>query len=386
MPPSPGSAWAFLVVGSLLLPTVDLGTARTGMPAQQNQQPAPAPAPGAPAFQAFSKYDFVPGEKVIALDDFTQDEIGDFPARWNTNGSGEIVAIAGKPGRWLKLTRGGYFTPEFVSTLPDNVTIEFDLIVAPTFNSGIPLYVALGELSDVKEVAAWQYATHNVSFTAHPGVTDGVSDMQTRQDGESAPPSRADTPQLAAQSGNPVHISIWRQRQRLRVYFNEAKVWDVPRALAASAKLNALVFFAGNVDQGLEYHLANLRVAAGAPDARNKLLTEGKWATHGILFDVNSDRIKGESYGTLKEIAGVLTENVGVKVQIVGHTDADGDEAANMDLSKRRAAAVKAALTREFGIDPSRMETDGKGESQPVDKNDNPAGKANNRRVEFIRK
>jgi outer membrane protein OmpA-like peptidoglycan-associated protein len=73
-------------------------------------------------------------------------------------------------------------------------------------------------------------------------------------------------------------------------------------------------------------------------------------------------------------------------VVIVGHTDSDGDDAANMDLSKRRAASVKSALVSEFKIDTSRLDTDGKGESQPIDKNDNPAGKANNRRVEFIRK
>ena len=101
---------------------------------------------------------------------------------------------------------------------------------------------------------------------------------------------------------------------------------------------------------------------------------------------MNSDRIKPESYGSLKEIAGVLTENTDLKVQIAGHTDSDGDDAANLDLSKRRAASVKAALTREFGIDAGRMDADGKGESQPVDSNTTPAGKANNRRVEFIRK
>jgi outer membrane protein OmpA-like peptidoglycan-associated protein len=88
----------------------------------------------------------------------------------------------------------------------------------------------------------------------------------------------------------------------------------------------------------------------------------------------------------LKEVSGVLTENSGLKVQIVGHTDADGDDAANMDLSKRRAASVKAALINEFKIDADRLETDGKGETQPIDKNDTPAGKANNRRVEFIKR
>jgi OOP family OmpA-OmpF porin len=88
----------------------------------------------------------------------------------------------------------------------------------------------------------------------------------------------------------------------------------------------------------------------------------------------------------LKEIATVLTENAELKVQIVGHTDSDGDEAANLDLSRRRAASVKAALATQFSIDGGRMETDGKGEGQPVEMNDTPAGKANNRRVEFIKR
>jgi outer membrane protein OmpA-like peptidoglycan-associated protein len=88
----------------------------------------------------------------------------------------------------------------------------------------------------------------------------------------------------------------------------------------------------------------------------------------------------------LKEITGVLGENADLKVTIVGHTDADGDDASNLDLSKRHAAAVRNALVSEFKIDAARMDTDGKGESQPIDKNDNPAGKANNRRVEFIKK
>jgi len=70
----------------------------------------------------------------------------------------------------------------------------------------------------------------------------------------------------------------------------------------------------------------------------------------------------------------------------VGHTDSDGDDARNLDLSRRRAASVRGVLAKEFAIEESRMDADGKGESQPVDKNDTSAGKANNRRVEFIKK
>ena len=129
----------------------------------------------------------------------------------------------------------------------------------------------------------------------------------------------------------------------------------------------------------------NLRLAVGAPDTRNKLLTEGKFVTSGIHFDVNSDKIKPDSYGILKEVATVLKENEAVKIKIVGHTDSDGDDAKNMELSKKRAEAVKNALTGEFQISNARIEIDGKGETMPLSKNDTPVGKAQNRRVEFIK-
>jgi len=360
---------------------------KDGEAKKESSASASSDAAAPPSFQAFSKFDFVPGEKVVGFEDFTQDAVGDFPARWNTDASGEIVTLAGQPGRWLKLTRAGFFIPEFITELPDNVTLEFDLTVPPTADPGIPLATVLVELPDLKEPTGWQTVPNNFQFTAHPSASGhGTSSMVVRKDGTSAAANSTNTAQLTASKGKPVHIALWRQRQRVRIYMNEEKVWDIPRAVSASAKFNSVVFFVGGGCGNCEYYLANLRVATGAPDTRNKILTEGKWVTRGILFDVNSDRIKDESYGSLKEIAGVLTENADLKVQIVGHTDSDGDDAKNLDLSKQKATSVKSTLSSEFKIDASRMETDGKGESQPVDKNDNPAGKANNRRVEFIKK
>ena len=114
-------------------------------------------------------------------------------------------------------------------------------------------------------------------------------------------------------------------------------------------------------------------------------MTEGSWSTTGILFDVNSDKIKSTSYGTLKEIATVLSENADVKVKIIGHTDADGDDTKNLELSKKRAASVKEALSKEFNIDDSRLQADGMGETKPVGDNKTLEGKAQNRRVEFVK-
>lgn len=95
--------------------------------------------------------------------------------------------------------------------------------------------------------------------------------------------------------------------------------------------------------------------------------------------------IKPASYGVLKEIAEALNENKELKIKIVGHTDSDGDATKNIELSKKRANAVKNYLIKNFGISAPRIETDGKGATQPIDKANTKEAKANNRRVEFIK-
>ena len=178
-----------------------------------------------------------------------------------------------------------------------------------------------------------------------------------------------------------VKVSIWRQKTRLRVYLDEEKVWDLPALFDPQANYKKFVLVTGNLLTNMAFYLSDFRLAVGAPDTRSKLVTDGKFTTTGILFDSNSDKIKPESYGILKQIAQVLQENPTLKVRIIGHTDSDGEDANNLDLSKRRAAAVKANLSSEFGIESSRLQTDGKGETQPVVPNTTPEGKANNRRV-----
>ena len=239
----------------------------------------------APAFQSFSKFDFVPGEKIVAMEDFTQDSVGDFPAKWNTNASGEVVTLAGQSGRWLKLTKAGVFTPDFITELPENVTVEFDLLVRPGFTAGCALELGLTQMANRKNIVDWVDGTNVFNVSSFPGSgggneSEGTSSVTTRQDGMDGAPSNTQTRQLAA-TGKIIHVALWRQRQRARVYFNEEKVWDLPRAVSASAKFNALVFSIGGGCGDCQYFLGSLRVATGAPDTRNKLVTEGKWVTRG---------------------------------------------------------------------------------------------------------
>ncbi|MGE5108186.1 MAG: OmpA family protein [Sphingobacteriales bacterium] len=344
----------------------------------EGQQTAPA------SIKTYSKYDFVPGERIIWFEDFAPDAVGDLPDKWNTNGAGETVTLEGKTGHWFMLTQKGFYMPDGVDSLPENFTLEYDMLIdRPVHSWGI--FSALAELKNRNKPEEWQSANNSFSLNILPGGEGvGTCSYNRRKMGEGEAGTNTQITYFKDIS-KPVHVAFWRQKERLRVYLNEDKVWDVPKAIVPEAKLNSLIFFIQLTDGNWHFLIGNLRLAVGAPDTRNKILNQNKWVTHGILFDVNSDNIKPESYGTLKEMANVLKENPDLKVKIVGHTDADGKEDANLDLSKRRAAAVKEALAKEFGIDESRMETDGKGKSEPIDKNDNPAGKANNRRVEFIK-
>jgi outer membrane protein OmpA-like peptidoglycan-associated protein len=106
---------------------------------------------------------------------------------------------------------------------------------------------------------------------------------------------------------------------------------------------------------------------------------------YDIYFDFNSDRIREQSEPTLREIAELLRRHRDWRLAIEGHTDSIANDQVNLELSARRAAAVKAALTGRHGIAEGRLTTSGAGESRPKDRNDTPEGRARNRRVELVR-
>ncbi len=345
---------------------------------------------GPPTLKTYSKFDFVPGDRVTALEDFAQGETGDFPARWNSNGSGELITMEGQPGRWLQLNDATLAFPEFVKNLPDNFTLEFTMAANPNLDPNHRYTLHYLSLLFTPETEAKSLFAHrntgNVVVAFCP-QTGGVSTVDVWDMVSRIPVirNRIATPKFSFKNQkSTARVSVWRQKTRLRVYLDDEKIWDIPQAFAPEASYHRLAFQVAAFGKG-PYYLSDLRLAEGAPDTRNKLLTEGRFVTTGIGFDPNSDRIKPESFGSLKQIAEVLQENPAVRVRIIGHTDSDGDAPRNLDLSKRRAAAVRVALTNQFGVDNSRLETDGRGETQPASPNTTAEGKANNRRVEFVK-
>jgi OOP family OmpA-OmpF porin len=338
-----------------------------------------------PSVKTYSKYDFIPGSKILGYDDFTGDAVGDFPATWNTNASGEIMTADNYSGKWFNISKEGYYVPGFIKSIPENFTIEFELLFIPLSERSGPNTATVGlQMISKTGKTAFDYGPGRSYFELDPYM-ENINVATYTKTGEKLLANEFNVKGLDRNKVLSYHIAVWRQKNRLRVYLNENKVVDVPSLLAPEIEYNTIRFATSLNNDGSTWLISNFKFASGLPDTRNKLLTEGKFSTTGILFDVNASTIKASSYGTLKDIASVLIDNSTIQVKIVGYTDSDGNDATNLELSKSRAEAVKNMLGKEFGIDQSRMHTEGKGEAQPVAPNTTPEGRAQNRRVEFIK-
>lgn len=334
----------------------------------------------------YSKFDFVPGDKILYFDDFSADFIGDFPSKWNTNGSGEVVTINESSQRWLGILPGynTYYIPD-VPVLPEEYTIEFDLLAVGLDNktsSTATLQLALSDDPNFKRGDNWVHAY--IPFCQYGAI--GIRMRNYINRGAGGEINNVVNADLREAVLNQPHISVAVNKQRFRLWVNEKKYVDIPRAVPADKVLSTLKFQLTSFKDGKEQlFISNLKVAEGGLDLRRQLLSEGKVSTNGILFDSGSANIQARSMGIIRQISQVLQQDPAMKLLIIGHTDSDGDDAANMALSKKRADAVKNTLINIYNVTSDRLQTNGKGESEPVADNNSTDGKAQNRRVEFIK-
>jgi hypothetical protein len=126
-------------------------------------------------------------------------------------------------------------------------------------------------------------------------------------------------------------------------------------------------------------------ITVNAASLANDINHTGHASVYGIYFDTGKADIKPESDATLKEIAKLLQGDPKLKLYVVGHTDNQGALDLNMDLSRRRAEAVLAALTMKYAVPTARLRAYGSGPYAPVASNDSEDGRAKNRRVELVK-
>ena len=342
-----------------------------------------------------SKFDFVQGEELVYFNDFSTDPIGELPINWNTNGTGEVVTVDGMEGKWVQLFQNSTYLTDNTEMLTENFTVEFDLIMRRSNAKAAFPAMAFGLLSSgsylstANELLKGYTEKFATELTIQPlGNDDSQLHLYTYQNrSKYLSTDLKRYGKLQDYFNRVLHVSMQVQKERLRIWLDGNKIYDLPKAIVSDAGINQLYFVVrryGGEEAEVGYTIGNIRMAKGLPDTRHKLITEGKFSTTGILFEKGSARIEEQSMGLLKQLAEAL-KSESVRIKIIGHTDSDGNDASNLELSKQRAAAVKTSLVENFGIEAARIDTDGKGESEPVGDNKITAGRAKNRRVEFIR-
>ena len=333
------------------------GAAASPAPATDS---APGGAKGGGTFSAVStKFDFVPGDSVMFLDDFTQDDLGEFPARWKLiSGNFEVAEMDGQ--RWLRCASGDGDVRMKTGDLPELWTLEFDFY-GVDLQGAIALQVS-GETRDHQQAWLARFPYSNGTFDMLVGSNNAITPLE----------------------GSPVegrhHVMFLGRGSALKAYIDRERMANIPDVTAEGAATE-INFHLGAPSKPM---IANVRFAQG-PRPPKDLLAEGKLVTHGILFDTGSDVVLPESAPVLRQVAGYMESHAEVKLKITGHTDNVGSKDSNLDLSKRRAASVAKALSTQFGVSAERFQSDGKGDTQPVSSNAKPEGRAMNRRVEFAK-
>ncbi|MBO5407658.1 MAG: OmpA family protein, partial [Bacteroidales bacterium] len=176
------------------------------------------------------------------------------------------------------------------------------------------------------------------------------------------------------------HIAFSFNKRAFKAYINGTRVANVPNVVQP----NWFLIQRHSYDHHTRCYIKNVRIAKGAVPLYDRMMSDGKFITYGITFDVGKATIKPESMGEINRIVQLMTENPDLKFSVEGHTDSTGNPASNQTLSEQRSQAIVAKLV-ELGIAQDRLTAVGKGQNSPIADNNTDEGRAKNRRVEFVK-
>ncbi len=319
----------------------------------------------------WSKYDFIPGTELIFEDDLATEQNGEFPGKWDMK-SGVIENAVFNGEKVIFFRETGNMPNGIVPLisdspqdyLPDEFTIEFDCYFHKDLSNRYRIYLFDSRNQKTVSDLYMDIRTNSVVFTnisekQFPNTVKPTNDKESKWR----------------------HISISFNKRALKVYMDDNRMINIPNI---TNNPTGLTISADHASADKNFFVKSIRIAKGAVPLYDKILTDGKFVTTGIKFDVNKESIKPESAGTINYVVKMMQDYPQLRFCIEGHTDSDGQEAFNQTLSEKRALSVRDALIAS-GVSADRITTKGWGETKPVSDNYTPEGKAQNRRVEFIK-
>jgi OmpA-OmpF porin, OOP family len=317
-----------------------------------------------PGKGVWRNYDFVPGSTVWFALDLTREPIGRFPASQLEFVSGNAQVVDRQGERQLEITSNTVIRIPLRDTLPDDYTIELDFQASAPHRA---MYLTVGPNAQRNVTAYPHHYFHFAQATSIAMRGSEVSGMKGlwRINQELVPFKI----QVDGDKKQPQDYAIF--------YAGSERAGQLPTATFPRARSIELQIAATRAEPA---YLGNIVVAVHADPLYDALSKTGSFTTRGILFDVDSDRLRPESTPTLTELATTLKDHPSLRVDIEGHTDSVGADAYNQALSGRRATAVVTWL-RSQGIVADRLSASGKGESVPVGDNGTESGRQQNRRV-----
>lgn len=337
---------------------------------------------------SWNKFDFVAGDEVMFEDNQANEQLGEFPSQWDVlSGGAEIVNINGV--KCIEMTSRGQIVPLMENPkgyLPDNFTIEFDLYlrdVATIKEDG--MYDALNGNADwvfrlSNEKGNNCFYTEIQPFYGHISRSESLGKESIRYEWKVSGEGRSGNAQeVTWETEAWHHISISFNKRAMKMYFDQTRLFNIPN-------MDKPTWFSVGADETSKgtYFIKNVRIAKGAVPLYDRMMTDGKFITYGITFDVGKSIIKPESMGEINRIVQLMNENPELKFSVEGHTDSTGNEASNQTLSEARSKAIVDKLV-ELGISADRLSASGKGQSSPIADNGTDEGRAKNRRVEFVK-
>ena len=349
--------------------------------AEQTTQEQPAVNPDDPKAMemVYAKSDFVPGDEIIFEDLLTGEKLGEFPSMWDLKeGNAEVANVGGENA--IHMSKETLIMPYMKEKdyLPEEFTIEFDLYVPCRKSSGGKDNCQINNrynIDLVNPAGKVVFQMHWYNSSNQWGRNSGL-DWYWLNGGERSDGEAEYTFKLSDFN----HIAISFNKRALKFYINGTRICNIPRCDAPSRF--QIYSYQGEAQD--ERFIKNVRIAKGAVPLYDRMMSDGKFITYGITFDVGKSTIKPESMGEINRIVQLMTENPDLKFSVEGHTDSTGNEAGNQTLSEARSQAIVAKLV-EMGIAADRLTAVGKGQSSPIADNSTDEGRAKNRRVEFVK-